>query len=171
MTPTTRAAFRARGARAGSAPGRDRGLRQHVERRVRRSGQQHAQHRERDLITPRRPRLVEQRELGEARDPLIGRQRQRGVRRAEAQAGGGHPLDRRAGAPPRPGASAAFAGFTGGVLGEVNFMLLEESTISANLTFSAHFGRDPRQNAEATELLYRGGGAAHRRAQPYLRAG
>ena len=56
--------------------------------------------------------------------------------------------------PPRPGASAAFAGIGGGVLVEVNFTLLEEPTISANLTFSARFGRDARENAEAAELLY-----------------
>jgi hypothetical protein len=56
--------------------------------------------------------------------------------------------------PPRPGATLAVAGFSGGVLVELNFTLLAEPTISADLTFSAHFGSDARENAEAAELLY-----------------
>jgi hypothetical protein len=56
--------------------------------------------------------------------------------------------------PPRPGVTLAFAGFSGAVLVEVNFTLLEEPTVSANLTFSAHFGSDVRENAEAAELLH-----------------
>jgi hypothetical protein len=56
--------------------------------------------------------------------------------------------------PPRPGATLAFAGYTGSVLVEVNFTLLEEPSISANITFSAHLGDGARQDAEAAELLW-----------------
>lgn len=55
---------------------------------------------------------------------------------------------------PRPDATVAFAGYSGGVLVEINFTLLEKPSISANITFSAHFGSDARENAEAAELLH-----------------
>ena len=56
--------------------------------------------------------------------------------------------------PPRPGAAAAFAGYSGAVLVEVNFTLMEQPRISANLSFSARFGDSARENADAAELLY-----------------
>jgi Restriction endonuclease len=55
---------------------------------------------------------------------------------------------------PRPGATVAFAGYSGGVLVEVNFTLLETPSVSANISFYPNFGPDARENAEAAELLY-----------------
>lgn len=56
--------------------------------------------------------------------------------------------------PPRSGATVAFAGYSGAVLLEVNFTLLKEPSISANISFSAHFADDAAENARAAELLY-----------------
>ena len=56
--------------------------------------------------------------------------------------------------PPQPGAAAAFAAYTGTVLLELNFVLLEPPAIRANISFSAHFGESAAANAEAAELLY-----------------
>lgn len=56
--------------------------------------------------------------------------------------------------PPQAGASVAFAGYSGSVLVELNFTLLEEPTISANVSFHSHFGGNARENAQAAELLY-----------------
>jgi hypothetical protein len=56
--------------------------------------------------------------------------------------------------PPRPGAAAAFAGYTGAVLLELNFVPLQAPTIRAYISFSARFGESAAANAEAAELLY-----------------
>ena len=56
--------------------------------------------------------------------------------------------------PPRPGSPAAFAGYTGSTLLELNLVPLEAPTIRANIGFSAHFGESAAANAEAAELLY-----------------
>src|SRR4051812_36358476 len=56
--------------------------------------------------------------------------------------------------PPKPGATAAFGGYSGAVFVEVNFTLLEEPRISANISFSAHFGADAAENARAADLLH-----------------
>ena len=56
--------------------------------------------------------------------------------------------------PPQSGAAAAFAGYTGTVLLELNFVLLEPPSIRANISFSAHFGDSAAANAETAELLY-----------------
>jgi hypothetical protein len=56
--------------------------------------------------------------------------------------------------PPRPRATVAFAGYTGAVLLELNFVPLEAPTIRANISFSAHFGDNAAANADAAELLY-----------------
>lgn len=47
-----------------------------------------------------------------------------------------------------------FAGYSGSVLLELNFELLERPTIRATINLSAHFGASGRENAEAAELLH-----------------
>jgi hypothetical protein len=56
--------------------------------------------------------------------------------------------------PPPPGRRMAFAGYSGSVLVELTFELLDRPTIRANITLSAHFGSGARENAEAAELLH-----------------
>jgi len=56
--------------------------------------------------------------------------------------------------PPKPGATAAFAGYSGTVLMELTITLLKEPNISANLTFSARFGEGAAENARAADLLH-----------------
>jgi len=56
--------------------------------------------------------------------------------------------------PPRPGAHAAFAGYSGSVLVELSFTRLEGQTVRTGVNFTAHFGEDAVENAEAADLLY-----------------
>jgi hypothetical protein len=56
--------------------------------------------------------------------------------------------------PPPPGRRMTFAGYSGSVLLELNFELLERPTIRATINLSARFGASARENAEAAELLH-----------------
>ena len=54
---------------------------------------------------------------------------------------------------PRPGAAAAFAGYTGSSCWS-STSSREAPTIPANIAFSSHFGESAAANAEAADLLY-----------------
>ena len=56
--------------------------------------------------------------------------------------------------PPRPGASRAFAGYSGSILLELTFTPWEEPTVRADLSFTTTMGANARDDAAAAELLY-----------------
>ena len=55
--------------------------------------------------------------------------------------------------PPAPDTHGALAGYSGGVLVQVNIRLLEEPRVRLEVNLSGQFGGDIRENAHAAELL------------------
>lgn len=55
--------------------------------------------------------------------------------------------------PARPGGAAAYAGYLGRGLIEINFVLLEEPNVRANVTIGGTFGSDAREDRELARLV------------------